>query len=149
MNIDVCKCFYGAWICPNESIYWTNDILSHSKVIDELGIRDTLIDASKSMKFSQHEIKQHLNVDLSYIALKLGYVRITSYYNQIGIQYENDSYGCIPHIQQVIGVCKILQDRLYRNGGIEYDCIIVEQLSTTKYKKFVSLNDFFSNLDKI
>lgn len=73
--------FYGAWICPDGQIHWTSNILSHSEVIDELGIREQLIDLSKSTVFSSHEIKHHLNLDLSYIALKIGYIRVTAYYD--------------------------------------------------------------------
>ena len=75
----------GAWICPDGKIHWTDNIQSHSKVINELGIKDQLQKAIYLL--SSDEIKNHKDSDLAYIALKLGYIRIIYFQSEFSIQY--------------------------------------------------------------
>lgn len=71
--------FFGAWITPTGEIHYTNSINSHSKVIDELGIRQMLINAGKTINWTESERKMYFDNDLAYIAMKLGYIRVTSF----------------------------------------------------------------------
>lgn len=134
--------FYGAWILPNGDIHWTNNILSHSKVIDELNIRSHLEQIRNSLQFSQIELDRHFNSDLSYIALKIGYIRITSFYNQIGIQFENE----INDIRYAVNKDIIVYtcDKLIKKQNVTCDSVIVEQLSLQKHLHFNSYLDFIS-----
>ena len=135
--------FYGAWILPNGDIHWTNNILSHSKVIDELNIRSYLEQIRNSLQFSQMELDRHFNCDLSYIALKIGYIRITSFYNQLGIQFENsmNDIRYIAHKDALINVSSILIKKM----ASFQQCIIIEQLSNVK--NYISFNSYYDFLN--
>lgn len=136
---------FGAWIFPNGNVHYTSNIMSHSKVIDELNIRDELINQSKIIKFSDLEIKRHFNIDLSYIALKIGFIRISSFYNQLGIQFENDysDIRFVKHKHIIINLCNEFCNKTKKIYNISYENIIIEQLSSNTYKSFTYINDFF------
>ena len=79
--------FKGIWISPDGNVYETDNIQSHRLVIKELNIENTLMNFSRTYKWSKEELKLNYNNDISYIAMIYGFIRVTSIYNQIGIEY--------------------------------------------------------------
>ena len=101
---------YGAWICPDLSVHFTDNIQSHAKVIEELGIHNMLYDAAKNIQWSKSELNANCNTDLAMIALRLGYVRITTFKDQFNVEYgiKLDKY-----MQKIIELHNYFQARLY------------------------------------
>ena len=91
------------------------------------------------MSWTLYEKQQYLDSDLPYIAMKLGYIRIMTYVNQIGIQ-------CLCDIVQI--------SNMQKNAVIEFisnvfpnthkiECITVENfLQNDNVIMFKSFNEF-------
>ena len=116
--------FKGIWISPNGDVYETDNIQSHRLVIKELNMENTLMNFSKTYKWSKEELKLNYNNDISYIAMIYGFIRITSIYNQIGIEYYKNIKRC--QFEEIINFIK-------ENENIEGLQIMIEILSENRY----------------
>ena len=116
--------FKGIWISPNGDVYETDNIQSHRLVIEELNMENTLMNFSKTYKWSKEELKLNYNNDISYIAMIYGFIRITSIYNQIGIEYYKNIKRC--QFEEIINFIK-------KNENIEGLQIMIEILSENRY----------------
>ena len=116
--------FKGIWISPNGDVYETDNIQSHRLVIKELNMENTLMNFSKTYKWSKEELKLNYNNDISYIAMIYGFIRITSIYNQIGIEYYKNIKRC--QFEEIINFIK-------KNENIECLQIMIEILSENRY----------------
>lgn len=129
----------GAWITPNGQIHWTNNINSHSQVIKELGIKNELINGSQYINWSKKEKEMYFNLNITYIVMKLGYIRILCYLDQIGIEsgisYKKFSKKQIDSIYDVVLKFSNLEAK-----------ITVELFQQNKVKQFQNINDFIKNL---
>ena len=116
--------FKGIWISPNGDVYETDNIQSHRLVIKELNMENTLMNFSKTYKWSKEELKLNYNNDISYIAMIYGFIRITSIYNQIGIEYYKNIKR--RQFEEIINFIK-------KNENIEGLQIMIEILSENRY----------------
>ena len=116
--------FKGIWISPNGYVYETDNIQSHRLVIKELNMENTLMNFSKTYKWSKEELKLNYNNDISYIAMIYGFIRITSIYNQIGIEYYRNIKRC--QFEEIINFIR-------KNENIEGIQIMIEILSENRY----------------
>ena len=116
--------FKGIWISPNGDVYETDNIQSHRLVIKELNMENTLMNFSKTYKWSKEELKLNYNNDISYIAMIYGFIRITSIYNQIGIEYYRNIKRC--QFEEIINFIR-------KNENIEGIQIMIEILSENRY----------------
>ena len=116
--------FKGIWISPNGDVYETDNIQSHRLVIKELNMENTLMNFSKTYKWSKEELKLNYNNDISYIAMIYGFIRITSIYNQIGIEYYKNIKRC--QFEEIVNFIK-------KNENIENLQIMIEILSENRY----------------
>ena len=116
--------FKGMWISPDGDVYETDNIQSHRLVIKELNIENTLMNFSKAYKWSKEELKLNYNNDISYIAMIYGFIRITSIYNQIGIEYYKNIKRC--QFEEIVNFIK-------KNENIENLQIMIEILSENRY----------------
>ena len=116
--------FKGIWISPDGDVYETDNIQSHRLVIKELNMENTLMNFSKTYKWSKEELKLNYNNDISYIAMIYGFIRITSIYNQIGIEYYKNIKRC--QFEEIINFIK-------ENENIEGLQIMIEILSENRY----------------
>lgn len=116
--------FKGIWISPDGDVYETDNIQSHRLVIKELNIENTLMNFSKTYKWSKEELKLNYNNDISYIAMIYGFIRITSIYNQIGIEYYKNIKRC--QFEEIVNFIK-------KNENIENLQIMIEILSEKRY----------------
>ena len=116
--------FKGMWISPDGDVYETDNIQSHRLVIKELNIENTLMNFSKAYKWSKEELKLNYNNDISYIAMIYGFIRITSIYNQIGIEYYKNIKRC--QFEEIVNFIK-------KNENIENLQIMIEILSEKQY----------------
>lgn len=116
--------FKGIWISPNGDVYETDNIQSHRLVIKELNMENTLMNFSKTYKWSKEELKLNYNNDISYIAMIYGFIRITSIYNQIGIEYYKNIKR--RQFEEIINFIK-------ENENIEGLQIMIEILSENRY----------------
>ena len=116
--------FKGIWISPNGDVYETDNIQSHRLVIKELNMENTLMNFSKTYKWSKEELKLNYNNDISYIAMIYGFIRITSIYNQIGIEYYKNIKRC--QFEEIVNFIK-------ENENIEGLQIMIEILSENRY----------------
>lgn len=116
--------FKGIWISPDGDVYETDNIQSHRLVIKELNMENTLMNFSKTHKWSKEELKLNYNKDISYIAMVYGFIRITSIYNQIGIEYYKNIKRC--QFEEIINFIK-------ENENIEGIQIMIEILSENRY----------------
>ena len=116
--------FKGIWISPNGDVYETDNIQSHRLVIKELNIENTLMNFSRTYKWSKEELKLNYNNDISYIAMIYGFIRVTSIYNQIGIEYYKNIKRC--QFEEIINFIK-------KNENIENLQIMIEILSEKQY----------------
>lgn len=137
--------FFGAWITPDGDIHYTNNINSHSKVIDELNIRDKLINIGKNMEWTDDERKMYFDTDLAYIAMKIGYIRITNFMDQIGIETGiNLSDITQKQIDAIEIVYQKIRHRLYVNNIKYIKSIIFEKFQTNQFIEFNSFFDFLN-----
>ena len=116
--------FKGIWISPDGDVYETDNIQSHRLVIKELNMENTLMNFSKTYKWSKEELKLNYNNDISYIAMIYGFIRITSIYNQIGIEYYRNIKRC--QFEEIINFIR-------KNENIEGIQIMIEILSENRY----------------
>ena len=116
--------FKGIWISPDGNVYETDNIQSHRLVIKELNIENTLMNFSRTYKWSKEELKLNYNNDISYIAMIYGFIRVTSIYNQIGIEYYKNIKRC--QFEEIINFIK-------KNESIENIQIMIEILSEKQY----------------
>ena len=116
--------FKGIWISPNGDVYETDNIQSHRLVIKELNMENTLMNFSKTYEWSKEELKLNYNNDISYIAMIYGFIRITSIYNQIGIEYYKNIKRC--QFEEIVNFIK-------ENENIEGLQIMIEILSENRY----------------
>lgn len=116
--------FKGIWISPDGDVYETDNIQSHRLVIKELNIENTLMNFSRTYKWSKEELKLNYNNDISYIAMIYGFIRITSIYNQIGIEYYKNIKRC--QFEEIVNFIK-------KNENIENLQIMIEILSEKQY----------------
>ena len=116
--------FKGIWISPNGDVYETDNIQSHRLVIKELNMENTLMNFSKTYKWSKEELKSNYNNDISYIAMIYGFIRITSIYNQIGIEYYRNIKR--RQFEEIINFIR-------KNENIEGIQIMIEILSENRY----------------
>lgn len=116
--------FKGIWISPDGDVYETDNIQSHRLVIKELNIENMLMNFSKMYKWSKEELKLNYNNDISYIAMIYGFIRITSIYNQIGIEYYKNIKRC--QFEEIVNFIK-------KNENIENLQIMIEILSEKQY----------------
>lgn len=116
--------FKGIWISPDGDVYETDNIQSHRLVIKELNIENTLMNFSKSYEWSKEELKLNYNNDISYIAMIYGFIRITSIYNQIGIEYYKNIKRC--QFEEIVKFIK-------KNENKENLQIMIEILSEKRY----------------
>lgn len=116
--------FKGIWISPNGDVYETDNIQSHRLVIKELNMENTLMNFSKTYKWSKEELKLNYNNDISYIAMIYGFIRITSIYNQIGIEYYRNIKR--RQFEEIINFIR-------KNENIEGLQIMIEILSENRY----------------
>lgn len=116
--------FKGIWISPDGDVYETDNIQSHRLVIKELNMENTLMNFSKTYKWSKEELKLNYNNDISYIAMIYGFIRITSIYNQIGIEYYRNIKR--RQFEEIINFIR-------KNENIEGIQIMIEILSENRY----------------
>ena len=116
--------FKGIWISPDGNVYETDNIQSHRLVIKELNIENTLMNFSRTYKWSKEELKLNYNNDISYIAMIYGFIRITSIYHQIGIEYYKNIKR--RQFEEIVNFIK-------KNENIENLQIMIEILSEKQY----------------
>ena len=116
--------FKGIWISPDGDVYETDNIQSHRLVIKELNMENMLMNFSKTYKWSKEELKLNYNNDISYIAMIYGFIRITSIYNQIGIEYYRNIKR--RQFEEIINFIR-------KNENIEGIQIMIEILSENRY----------------
>ncbi len=133
--------FYGAWISPDGNIHETNDIVSHKRFFQALNLQDEILAASKKIIFTNKEIQLGYNKDLSFIAMKLGYVRITSIMNQVGIETVSDLSKINEQVKKSLFS---FLEKIISNIKNNYQ-IVVEIFGTTKYKSYLDIEDLIKD----
>ena len=78
--------FTNAWVFPNGDFQYT-DQKSHILALQEFSMQEKLYEKSKFVQFSSTELQKNYDIDVCYIAMKLGYVRVISFSNQFAVQY--------------------------------------------------------------
>lgn len=129
--------FYGSWIDPNGNIVITSSEQSHIKVIRQLNLEDELLSASNDIVWSNDEILKCHNIDPCYIAFKLGYIRVTSFYNQFAIQLNKK-----PTITQIFAIEKFHKS-LFNDNIEKY---VIEYFNTFQYKYFDAFHELLAFL---
>lgn len=125
---------YGAWIFPNNKIYYTNVIESHTKIINDLNIKSYLIDQSKQIKWTDDELKTFKKNDLSYVALKIGFIRILSFNTELAIESIQNIYSRKTIILEAI-------KNIEKYKQCKFSEFIIENPFTCKYTK-IKIQDF-------
>lgn len=116
--------FNNAWIFPNGEIHYTHE-QSHIIALQTFGLQENLYSKAKTIDFTESELRKHLNFDISYIAMKLGYIRITSFSDQFAVQH----IGKIDeHMQNAILKAYYNLQQTY---NVQFSCIAIEQFQTT------------------
>ena len=127
--------FKGIWISPDCDIYETDNIQSHRLVLKELNIEDDLIQFSKKHKWNEEQLRLNYDKDISYISMVYGFIRATSIFNQIGIEF----YKNIKRDQLV----KIL-DFIKSQDNLHEITILIDVIGENRYIK----SDIFNiNMD--
>ena len=127
--------FKGIWISPDCDIYETDNIQSHRLVLKELNIEDELIQFSKKYNWNEEQLRLNYDKDISYISMVYGFIRVTSIFNQIGIEF----YKNIKRDQLV----KIL-DFIKSQDNLHEITILIDVIGENRYIK----SDIFNiNMD--
>lgn len=127
--------FKGIWISPDCDIYETDNIQSHRLVLKELNIENELIRFSKEYNWNEEQLKLNYDKDISYISMVYGFIRVTSIFNQIGIEF----YKNIKRDQLV----KIL-DFIKSQDDLHEITILIDVIGENRYIK----SDIFNiNMD--
>lgn len=133
----------GAWIQPNGKIYWTDNALSHELVINELKISKKLKNVARKMQWTHTELAMHLNTDLPYIAMKLGYIRITTYSTYFDICTGVDKKKLSKkQLQAISQVYSTLAAQLYESNKLIFTQIEFERFMQHSLETFNSLYEF-------
>lgn len=127
--------FKGIWISPDCDIYETDNIQSHRLVLKELNIEDDLIQFSRKYNWNEKQLSLNYDKDISYISMVYGFIRVTSIFNQIGIEF----YKNIKRDQLV----KIL-DFIESQDNLHEITILIDVIGENRYIK----SDIFNiNMD--
>ena len=127
--------FKGIWISPDCDIYETDNIQSHRLVLKELNIENQLIQFSKKYNWNKEQLRLNYDKDISYISMVYGFIRVTSIFNQIGIEF----YKNIKRDQLV----KIL-DFIKSQNNLHEIMILIDVIGENRYIK----SDIFNiNMD--
>ena len=127
--------FKGIWISPDCDIYETDNIQSHRLVLKELNIENELIQFSKKYNWNKEQLRLNYDKDISYISMVYGFIRVTSIFNQIGIEF----YKNIKRDQLV----KIL-DFIKSQNNLHEIMILIDVIGENRYIK----SDIFNiNMD--
>ena len=127
--------FKGIWISPDCYIYETDNIQSHRLVLRELNIENELIRFSKKYNWNEEQLRLNYDKDISYISMVYGFIRVTSIFNQIGIEF----YKNIKRDQLV----KIL-DFIKSQDNLQEIIILIDVIGENRYIK----SDIFNiNMD--
>lgn len=110
----------GAWITPSGNIHWTKHIESHAKVLDELGIAKQLKDLAIANGWKYY--------DLAEVAMRVGYLRITNYRNQFGVEY-----GGIINAGQISAIRSVFQ-----HYSLDFWKAAREKISSFTLENFIS-----------
>ena len=116
----------GAWITPNGDIHWTKHIESHAKVLAELGIADRLKEIAAANGWTYY--------DLAEVAMRIGYLRITNYRNQFGVEH-----GGVMHSGQLIAIRSVFQQYsldFWKAAREKISCFTVENFLSHEFKQF-------------
>ena len=132
----------GAWISPTQEIHWTSNIQSHSKVIQELGIREYLEEEGKKLSWTEDEKKMYFDSDLAYIAMKLGYIRITNFKGEFGIEFGKES-SLKDSKYEIFEVIETLQ----KENNEDDIRITIEKFMSTNFESYYSLKDLRQKLN--
>lgn len=128
--------FYGAWIDINGSIFYTNEIEHHSESLKSLNLYDELRKIGKTLIWSEDELKLHKNLDVVYIALKLGYIRITVFNSQFSIQCLKKITRC-----QKTSIIELHKNFLFNLNSTALFEYYYEDLYSSNSKSFSTLNE--------
>ena len=127
--------FKGIWISPDCDIYETDNIQSHRLVLRELNIENELIRFSKKYNWNEEQLRLNYDKDISYISMVYGFIRVTSIFNQIGIEF----YKNIKRDQLI----KIL-DFIKSQDNLQEIIILIDVIGENRYIK----SDIFNiNMD--
>lgn len=137
INTDIC---IGAWISPTGDIYWTNNTQSHLAAIKKIGIDLYLKQIRDTLDWTPLESSMNRYNDLPYIAFKIGYIRISSYTNQIGIQYGKN----VLNIQQLKSIKTILNQIITNSHQLSFTYVI--ECFEQSFKMLDNLNDVINEL---
>ena len=134
--------FKNAWITPDNNIFYIGS-QSHDKFIDKLSIRQYLYTNSNTIKWSDTEINNHDNLDIVIIALKLGFIRITTYYNQFAVQIKTS----ITNEQEnlIFDIYRKLNNELLASHNIEFTQFTLE----IDFKQITTFNNIYELLSWI
>lgn len=133
--------FYGAWIDLDGSVFYTTEDESHSESLRSANLYEKLRRLGKKLSWSTDELQKHLNLDIVYIALKLGYVRITIYNQQFAMQCLNR----ISNIQKykITDLHKEFSANLDSTALFEY---YLDDLYSSNSAKFSTLTEMLASL---
>lgn len=125
----------GAWITPEGQIHWTSNIDDHSRVIKELDIADKLKEEANHLQWTEHEKNMYFDKDLAYIAMRLGYIRVICFCNQIGIESGIDNRDFTK--KQIDAIYEVVGRYSSSNAYVMFE--LFEQ---NKSKQFSNINEF-------
>ena len=129
--------FINAWVFPDGTSKYTNQ-KSHMLALQELGLQEKLYEKAKIIQFSDYELQQHYDFDVGYIAMKLGYVRVTTFNDQFAVQYLGTL--TINQINEIIKIALDIQQLL----PTAFQCYVLEEFQTEN----MSFNTDFLNFKK-
>lgn len=135
--------FIGAWVSPIGDIYWTNNIQSHLVSIKNIGIDLYLKQIRDTLDWTLLESIMYRYNDLPYIAFKIGYIRISSYNNQIGIQYGKNTIN----LDQLNSIKIILNQIIIKSHQLSFTFVV--EFFEQSFKILNNLNDVINELQKM
>lgn len=123
----------GAWIFPDFHIVYTAQH-SHIKSLSALGIVDEIAQCSSKFHWTKLQMKHHYDTDVAYIALRIGYVRVTCYGQDVGVQAYHNMHNL--DYQMLAAIIECIQNICSVTTHIVY-----ESLATNEYTEFCSIHE--------
>lgn len=131
--------FRGVWIAPDGNLIETNDIQSHHSVLNRPDIRNIIMELS-----FKNEIPTS---DMTIAALKVGFIRMLNYGNQIAIELiARPSRIQIDNI--ISKICDYKID-LYRQFSVILNEFVVENSETMEIETLHSVSELSDYLNSI
>ena len=131
------------WITPDNEAIWSKDSASHRQLVSQQNIRNMLEEEAKHMIWAEKELEMHLDLDIGYIAMKYGFIRVICYKNQFGIE-------CIGLIEpkllsKLSEVYQFFKTQTLANG-LQLDTFIVEDFCSGEYQTFDNFSQLLNSI---